>query len=335
MGSKRKQKEKQKDFKKAKLKVGKTAQKADNYTDTSFKSKTISLPGQSITNVHSSKDLQHQLSLTKHHSSTARKEVLISLTQNPPSNPSSYKQIISSVTPLILDESKDVRLEVLNLLKECGKSQPGLLDLHKRTVILFIISAMTHIQPGIRNTSTKFLDLVIEYADIKSYFVKILKNIFILMGWPLQNDSKSNSVSITSSSSILLGTNTKKARVDHLIALAKFLQATLFEQEVEPTTDYNSDAITTHPQSRKYLIPNIPQAYAPLKLFVNEISVGHGNLGELQNLDTLTTEDLSTRVNVMNHFFKDKLMNSLSNLAKEGGEVGREATRCIQILEKI
>lgn len=335
MGSKRKQKEKQKDFKKAKLKVGKTAQKADNYTDTSFKSKTISLPGQSITNAHSSKDLQHQLSLTKHHSSTARKEVVIGLTQNLPSNPSSYKQIISSVTPLMLDESKQVRLEVLNLLKECGRKQPGLLDLHKRTIILFIISAMTHILPDIRNTSTKFLDVMLEYADIKLYFVKILKNIFILMGWSLQNDSKSKSVSITSGASILLGTNTKKARVDHLIALAKFLQATLIENQDASAAEYSADAILIHPQSCKYLIPTIPQAYSPLKLFVNEMSVGDGSLGDLQSLDALTTEDLSTRVEVMNNFFKDKLMGSLSNLVKEGGEVGRESTRCIQILEKV
>ncbi|KAI5969665.1 IPI1 [Candida margitis] len=335
MGSKRKQKEKQKDFKKAKLKVGKTAQKADNYTDTSFKSKTISLPGQSITNVRSSKDLQHQLSLTKHHSSTARKEVVISLTQNLPSNPSSYKQIISSITPLMLDESKQVRLEVLNLLKECGKRQPGLLDLHKRTIILFIISAMTHIQPNIRNTSTKFLDVMIEYADIKSYFVKILKNFFILMSWPLQNDSKSKSISITSGSSVLLGTNTKKARIDHLSALAKFLDATLFEQDNTTGKDSNLSVVTTHPQSCKYLISTIPQAYAPLKLFVNEISTNDGNLGELKNLDTLTTEDLSTRVNVMKDFFKERLINSLLNLVKEGGEVGRESNKCLHILEKV
>lgn len=334
MGSKRKQKEKQKDFKKMKLKVGKTSQKADNYTDTSFKSKKISLPGQSITHAHS-KDLQHQLSLTKHHSPTARKEVVISLTQNLPSNPSSYKKIISSVTPLMLDESKQVRLEVLNLLKECGKKQPGLLDLHKRTIILFIVSAMTNIQFDIRNTSTKFLDVMIEYADVKLYFVKILKNVFILMGWSLQTDSKSKSVSITSGSSILLGTNTKKARVDHLIALAKFLQATLFEKEGEIDDEYVSDGILTHPQSYKYLIPNTPQAYAPLKLFVNEMNIKDEDFGDLQNLDTLTTEDLSTRVNVMNTFFKEKMIVSLSNLVKEGSAVGREATKCIQILEKI
>ncbi|KAI5948903.1 IPI1 [Candida theae] len=334
MGSKRKQKEKQKDFKKAKLKVGKTAQKADNYTDTSFKSKTISLPGQSITHAHSSKDLQHQLSLTKHHSSTARKEVVISLTQNLPSNPSSYKQIITSVTPLMLDESKQVRLEVLKLLQECGKKQPGLLDLHKRTIILFTISAMTHISPDIRNTSTKFLDVVIEYADVKSYFVKILKNIFILMGWSLQNDSKSKSVSITSSSSILLGTNTKKARIDHLSVLANFLQSTLFEQNEKAVSENSPDAIATHTQSYKYLIPTIPQAYAPLKLFVNEMNVGDGNFEDLQNLDTLTTEDLSTRVNAMNSFFKEKLMHNLSSLVKEGGEVGRESTRSTALLRQ-
>lgn len=45
MGSStRKKKEKQKDFKKPKLKVGKAKAKPANFTDTSFKSKCESLP---------------------------------------------------------------------------------------------------------------------------------------------------------------------------------------------------------------------------------------------------------------------------------------------------
>lgn len=52
MGSKRKKAEKQKDFVKAKLRVGKTAAKPDNHTDTSFIAKSISIPNQTINKRH-------------------------------------------------------------------------------------------------------------------------------------------------------------------------------------------------------------------------------------------------------------------------------------------
>ena len=147
MASKRKRKEKQKDFAKAKLKVGKTAQKPDNYTDTSFKSKTISLPNQSIassSNYGASSGasrsllstgpslavLTHQLSLTKHHSSNTRKEVLNYLQTHLPENPSYYKNIMTSILPLILDEDKEVRKALISLLSAIFAKQPGLIDLH-------------------------------------------------------------------------------------------------------------------------------------------------------------------------------------------------------------
>ncbi|KAI3406002.2 IPI1 [Candida oxycetoniae] len=342
MASKRKQKEKQKDFKKAKLKVGKTAQKPDNYTDISFKSKTITLPGQSITTVHITgfNDLAHQLSLTKHYSSSTRKEVLTNITQNLPSSPSAYKQIISSVIPLILDESKQVRMELMSLLAEIGLVQPGLLDLHKRSIVLFIISAMTHIQPDIRNTSTQFLNILIKYADLKSYFVKILRNFFVLMTWSLKDDSRSKSVLITTSSSILLGANSKKARVNHLQALSRFLEMTLKRDFGENTkcaeTSTTRLIITTHPQTEKYLFPSIPQAFAPLNLFGNEMKselLTTGGSVDLKELDSITTEDINTRLSIMRDVFKDRMLTNLNGLSKEGGEVGRElaapSLRCL------
>lgn len=337
MGSKRKQKEKQKDFKKAKLKVGKTAKKPDNYTDTSFKAKTISLPGQSISIVHGSKDFTHQLSLLKHHSSTTRKEVVINITQNLPSNPAAYKLIISAAVPLILDESKLVRTEVMNLLKEIGRKQPGLLDLHKRSIVLFIISAMTHIQPDIRNTSTKFLATLLEYSDLKLYFVKILKNFFILMSWSLLDDNKSKGVSITTNSTILLGPNTKKARIDHLRVLVQFLKKNLLDDSEQGLVDADFSRIYTHPQTYKYLIPTTPQAFLALNLFGREIKSDLSATGSIaiQNLDTMTTEDIETRLNIMNDIFKDRMILNLKGLCKEGGEVGREASTCIDILEGI
>ncbi|KAG2181549.1 hypothetical protein INT44_008364, partial [Umbelopsis vinacea] len=47
--ARKKRQAKNEDFKKTRLKVGKKKVVADNFTDTSFKSKTISLPNQSIT----------------------------------------------------------------------------------------------------------------------------------------------------------------------------------------------------------------------------------------------------------------------------------------------
>lgn len=163
--SKRKKTEKQKDFAKKKLKVGKTAAKADNHTDTSFTAKTISLPNQSLnkknapvkssslsnnTNVTklADVDLTHHLSLLKHHSLTTRKEVLTYIETHLPTNsPSTYKQIIQSCVPLISDESLSTRLLLVQLFNACAKARPGLLDLHIKTLILFIHSAMTNIQP--------------------------------------------------------------------------------------------------------------------------------------------------------------------------------------------
>jgi len=51
MGSStKKKKDKKKDFQKAKLKVGKTKAKADNFTDTSFKSKCTFYASPSLLN---------------------------------------------------------------------------------------------------------------------------------------------------------------------------------------------------------------------------------------------------------------------------------------------
>ncbi|CAI5755931.1 unnamed protein product [Candida verbasci] len=334
MGSKKK-KEKQKDFKKAKLKVGKTAAKPDNYTDTSFKSKTISLPNQSIT--INSNSLQHELSLLKHHSSNTRKEILIQLESHLPSNSSQYKLIISSILPLIIDDSRMVRLQLVSLFKKIAIKQPGLFDLHLRSIILFIVSAMTHIQPNVRNTVSLFLEILIDYSNIKSYYNKILKNYFILMGWNLNEDKKSISLAINNNGS-LNDENSKKARIEHVRILNKFLQKTMFEEKIDNGIKID---VAIHPQSYKYLLPhNVPQPYSPLKLFVNEIQEnGTGVVGgsalSITDLDSISTEDLGTRMKIMNDIFKPTLVKNLKGLLKEGGDIGREANNCLKILEAL
>lgn len=345
MGSRRKKAEKQKDFNKKKLKVGKTAAKADNHTDTSFKAKTISLPNQGLNKSTSSNDnvqkkeeldLNHHLALTKHHSATTRKEVLIYLEQHLPSNPSLYKQILNSITPMIHDSSLNVQTALISLFNECGEKQHGLLSLHVRSVVLFILSAMTHIQPVIRNGATKFLQVLITYAStalIKSYFIKIMKSYFHLLNWTLSNDKKSMSLAITTGSAI--GGTTKKARIGHLHVLHAFLKAALFEDETVES-NFNIDTITIHPLTYKYLIPDVPQPFTSLKLFTTELPTiqrSQNSNYSLQDLDTLSADDLQTRRKVMQDVFMKPVLNNLNSLIKEGGEVGKEAHSILSLLK--
>lgn len=357
MASKRKRKEKQKDFAKAKLKVGKTAQKPDNYTDTSFKSKTISLPNQSIassSNYGASSGasrsslstgpslavLTHQLSLTKHHSSNTRKEVLNYLQTHLPENPSYYKNIMTSILPLILDEDKEVRKALMSLLSAIFTKQPGLIDLHLRSTILFILSAMSHIIPNIRTTSTHFLRIIVENSHgnlINSYFVKIMRNWFVLMGWSLnEQDSKQLSMAVTTLSITAMNANSKQARIGHLQNLNKFLLKTLqHDQDKDKNKDMKLN-ITIHPQSYKYLLTDTVQPYQPLKLFVKEFkSEGSGSNGSgisMLDLNSISTEDLDTRKKIMNDVFKPLMIKNLNTFVKEGGEIGREANNCISIV---
>ncbi|RLV95502.1 Pre-rRNA-processing protein IPI1 [Spathaspora sp. JA1] len=342
MGSKKKKADKKKDFVKPKLKVGKTAAKPDNYTDTSFIAKTISLPNQSIakgttttstsggSSSKSQIDLTHHLSLTKHHSNTTRKEVLIYIENHLPDNPSSYSQILTTIVPLILDESQSVRTQLIQLLKTIAEKQPGLLDLHFRSILLFILSAMTHIQPGIRNSSSKFLNILIDNCInslvVGSYYIKILTSYFQLMGWNLIDSKKQVSLAITTTS--IEGSN-KRARIGHLQVLHNLLTKSLAEEDTE-----TQQMFSIHPQTSKYLIPQTPNPYASLKLFVYEVQ--KFRLGEdvytVDDLDSISTEDLSTRRKIINDVFKEPMVKHLGNLIKEGGEVGREANNCMLVL---
>lgn len=353
MGSKRKKAEKQKDFVKPKLRVGKTAAKPENHTDTSFIAKSISIPNQTINKKSSNTenkhevDLTHHLSLTKHHSDATRKEVLNYIEQHLPSNPSLYKDILTSIVPLIIDQSQNVRNALISLLSACATQQVGLLDLHIRSIILFIHLAMSHIKPDIRNSSTKFLSVLIDHATeslVRSYFIKTLRSYFTLLSWTLTNDKKAVSFAITTNSSI--GGPSKKARIHHLSILRAFLSAALFPINTNETRLDYSEIKMIHPESYKYLIPSTTQPFASLKLFVQEVPkqkhidvqkdfIKDDNAFSISDLDTISTEDLDTRRKVMLDVFMTPMVKNLKNLIKEGGEVGREAHSCMKVLEQL
>lgn len=356
MGSKRKKAQKQKDFVKPKLRVGKTAVKPANHTDTSFVAKAISLPGQSLnTKVATSKleakkqdeiNLTHQLSLTKHHALSTRKEVIAYIEAHLPSNPSLYKQVMTTVTPLMLDPSKGVRAALVLLLDACATKQKALLELHVRSLVLYIHLAMTHIGPDIRNDATKFLALIVKHAPAalaRMHFIKTLKSFFTILAWTLTTDKRAVSIAVTTSSAI--GGPTKKARIGHLEVLTRLLEACLFEPDQLADT---GDAVAAiHPQTMMHMNPTIPQAYSGLDLFSTPMTRprytanadgshdnGDGKFS-IKDLDIITTEDLSIRRKVMVDVFAGPMRRNLDNLIKEGGEIGRAAHSCLRVLAKL
>jgi len=126
MGSSQKKKrEKQKDFQKSKLKVGKSRPKASNYTDTSFRSKAIVINQQSLKTdaPSSSTQFSHHISLLSSKSDVQRRESLAHLTTAIASRPvdvplpQPVSLILPSVLPLFLDGSNAVRSQLLKLLR--------------------------------------------------------------------------------------------------------------------------------------------------------------------------------------------------------------------------
>lgn len=174
MGSSKKKKEKKKDFIKQKLKVGKN-EKAANYTDTSFKAKSISLPNQNL----GTKDITSYIALTKHHSSSTRKEVLghIEKQLDTFNDATILKKVISNIIPLINDESLEVRKALLSLFEKLCNEYLSVMVLHDKQFILFIHSSMNHLNPSIKNFLINFLNLVINHFPdnlINLHFTKTL-----------------------------------------------------------------------------------------------------------------------------------------------------------------
>lgn len=278
-------------------------------------------------------NLTRQLSLTKHHSPITRKEVLIYIEQHLPSNPSSYNGILNSITPLIIDQSQSVRATLVSLLNSIGEKHPGFIELHARSLVLFIHSAMTHIQVPIRNDSTKFLQVLIDYGHeslVKSSFVKTLRAFCQILNWQLDVDSK-KSLSLAVSTSSLVGGSAKLARVSHLKVLHKFLNAGVFTAESNGEEEVY-DAI--HPLTSVYMIPTVPQPYAHLKLFVNEMTSNIVTTSQNVDLNSINTEDVETRRRALVEYFGKPISKGLNDFIKEGGEVGQELKSVLVTLER-
>ncbi|EIW64399.1 uncharacterized protein TRAVEDRAFT_68214 [Trametes versicolor FP-101664 SS1] len=174
--STKKKKDKAADFSKAKLKLGKGKQEANNVIDTSFKARSIALPTQSIATDRDTDAPTTRRRLTfdslvvhlKHYNSNTRKDALLGLRELLEAHPELINvhltALVNSCIRLISDEDASVRKTLLAFFTWLFRHVPrDDITPHSPVLLLFTTSAQTHIFPEIRIDAVRFLDIFLEY----------------------------------------------------------------------------------------------------------------------------------------------------------------------------
>ncbi|WVN88732.1 uncharacterized protein L203_103945 [Cryptococcus depauperatus CBS 7841] len=176
----KKKKEKQADFTKAKLKLGKGKKTASNATDTSFKARSIALPGQealnrallvkqggatepSTANGLTLSDLAIRL---RHPNAAVRKESLGGIREILVINPSrEINKVLRALGGLITDDDAGVRKSLLGLIEWYIARLPvSVLSPHLPLLVLQTSSALSHIFPEIRLDACKLVHVLLQHV---------------------------------------------------------------------------------------------------------------------------------------------------------------------------
>uniref|UniRef100_A0A3B4B8N0 Uncharacterized protein n=1 Tax=Periophthalmus magnuspinnatus TaxID=409849 RepID=A0A3B4B8N0_9GOBI len=170
---KAKKKKRQDDFQKVKLKVGKKKPRADNATNTSFRSKGIHLPDQlkrdtSGPTTHRHLGINDLLSQLHHYNANVKHSALLGLREllslNPQLLDSHLSRLLSEVAAVFTDKDANVRTAATRILRFIAQSVPAdrvapffpLLSAH-------LSCAMTHIEVSIQEDAMKVLDVLLEH----------------------------------------------------------------------------------------------------------------------------------------------------------------------------
>lgn len=288
-----------KDFAKQKLKVGKGKLQPVNATNTSFTSKKLNVPTQSLGN---KQNLHTNLNLVKHHQAAVRKQAITYIHEHHHLHPSNISTIINAVVGLIVDSDHQVRQAVLKLLSEI---EPATLSTFAPTILLFVHSAMTHITPAIRAEATLYLDVLLNKAPdqtIRQGFVRTLELFMTLLGFTAAN--KSSTAGAMATTSLSFGKNATKTKLTHLKSLQSLLALGLANDSLPPDNLF-------HPDTFAFMIPTIAQPYT------------YG--------DRVVTEDSEARMTIVDEL-RPVLESGLSLSVKEGGDAGRIAARVLSTL---
>ncbi|CAL3964380.1 hypothetical protein PZA11_001750 [Diplocarpon coronariae] len=326
MGSStRKKKEKKKDFQKPKLRVGKTKAKADNFTDTSFKAKSIVLNQQSLTTAAPSTahQLSHYLSLAaSSKSDTQRKDAMSYLVTRLSAAPSSAPTLPASILlpkllPLILDGSSSVRSSLLKLFKLLPP-----LDVADRisSVILYTRAGMTHLATEIRDDALNVLEWALETtgdACVKcpGGWVKTLNSFMSMLGWA--PDRSASKWSAESKATFSSKSNRSFAR--QVAVLSRFLEAGLNDVTVYP--ERSLEEITFDPQT--YMLPTVSDPFGYLNLF-----------GPPRDEDATAYMDADARRGVFQRRFLAAVEKGAGDARRMGGETGRAGSGLAKVVRE-
>ncbi|ROT37555.1 pre-rRNA-processing protein IPI1 [Sodiomyces alkalinus F11] len=319
MGSStKKKKEKAKDFQKPKFKVGKAKAKPSNFTDTSFKAKSIVMGQQNLSTEapETSAQFRHSLSLASNsRSEKQRKEALANLTTQVASgnNPVGTATLLARLLPLISDPCGPVRTQLLKLFRQLPGDE---VRNHAERCIMYVRAGMTHLSVDISNDALSALEWLLDVAEDEIVscpggWAKTLSSFCALMGW---------SVSATGGWSAApkggsLKTKDAQSRVRQLAILAKFLTAGL-EAEAVATRNPNAH------WDGMYRVPRVPQPFAYLNLF-----------GSRRDEEAEMYIDNESRQRVFGRRFLILFSRGVEHTKKEGGAVGRSASALEQSLK--
>ncbi|KAJ5092636.1 Pre-rRNA-processing protein ipi1 [Penicillium alfredii] len=341
MGSSAKRKkEKQKDFQKPKLRVGKTKAKPDNFTDTSFRSKAeentaITLNQQSlhVAAPSSTSQFAHHLSLLSAKSDSQRRESLAHLTTSIASRPvnSPLPQpvgvMLPSLLPLILDANNTVRTQLLKLLR--ALPEPEMED-QVAQLLPYVRAGMTHLAADIRMSAVEVLSWMVETAGesvvtCAGGWIKTLNCFLSVLGWHTEESARWSSHRASFGKSGSQG----RPMVKVLAALALFLDAgvgqpVLYESENLSDTE---DGAASWPfplcQTAHHMVTESAAPYAYLNLF-----------GQPRDEEGEMYETREDRYRVFETRFLPAVERGLKSAREEGGELGRASSGVTKVLKE-
>jgi pre-rRNA-processing protein IPI1 len=337
MGSStKKKKEKKKDFQKTKLKVGKTKAKPENFTDTSFRAKTITLNQQSLHITAPSSDAQftHHVSLLSSKSDTQRRDSLAHLTTSFISRPVDFplpqpvSVLLPTLLPLILDASSSVRTQLLKLL--CALPANDIQD-HVPQLLPYIRAGMTHLAADIRVSAVEVLSWLVDVAGAEVVscaggWIKTLNCFLSVLGWHTEESSK------WSGNRASFGKSGAKGQpmVKVLAALAVFLQAGIGRPD-DGMDDSSDEGSAMGVSGWEFPLCHaalhmVPQATAPF-VHLNLFGQPRDEEGEMYE----TRED---RYRVFVNRFLGAVQRGLEGARSEGGEVGRASAGVSKVLKE-
>lgn len=335
-------KEKKKDFQKPKLKVGKTKAKASNFTDTSFKARSISVLQQSLaTNAPSTvTQFNHHLGLLGHKSEQQRLQSLSHLAgvlQNCKDNaielPQPASVIISKVQPLVRDASGAVRGQALKLLR-CLPERD--VRAHAEGMLLWIRLGMTNLSAPVRMGALDVLEWLCEVAgqevvSCAGGWTKTLKCFGGILGWDapskvMSKDGKSSWTSTPNSS--MKGTIDSKLLLKTLTVLTTFLHHGLL-----PADQDDTDALYALSAKQAFPLWHIQQHMLPMQLSASNPYAYLDLFGAPKDEEGIAYEDWEERAVYFNDKWRKSFDEGVMKVAREGGGVGRAAIGLHKVLK--